>query len=484
MESLDLICRKCSMAKAPVKCATLSLLPLELVEQVLAFLPVRDAVRCTCVCQQWRLAVLRCPAYWKRVCAKLGVRPEPSLSWRDSGMAGLSLNRQFKELMALGVVRMNTIPHCVGNAKFKKNHHVHKVVAADPGSVGVVAVHGHRRRGDKHLSSFLSLQSFKSEEGGVEETRMDVSCSFELQWCTASPSYITVYGSNGECYLHTRRTTTGGPSTQQWKAGKLHLDAQVFGSCSSCPLMVLTYRHLPLFVSNTCRVKLLKLPAPPLDYVRTSYFRFKIDKDLPKGLEVVGVRLLQSGCEVDGQYCMSHKLLIDACGTVFVLEVTQHSEQASPSVQQLATLHKDPGPQYSGVRIGYTEYRRLVVSSDCKLAGLTHGRYLYCWELDSLTLVSRARLSFVMTQGSRLLALGLQFSVLCTSTSIVMVVCTATGKILHRCSFGRYPFEPPLRQDWLNSLDTDTHRMEIGVCRKGNGFERIFVELPGSSAQV
>ena len=439
----------------------LTLLPPELVAHVLACLPPRDALRCVRVSRQWRSAVLQCASYWKGVCARLGIPPEPALSWTELARGGMRLQRRVKR------------GSLCSSITFAKTHC--KVVNAEPGSAGVFIVYS-VNDSTMERDHFISIHTLRPlevimEDGSlrqpdmVEEAHVGVSRFFRLQWCHASQRYVKLYGSNGECFLHTRQG--GAPATREWAGPIVSPSLFVSGSCPSCPLMALAGKALPEdSTSGVWPLQLLKpWPAPSTAVDKFDcHFEFLPDTALRRSVfyRIRKLALLPSGCLGEEPFCSSHRVLVQIGFCVVVLGIESDCGRGPSVPQQLAVLRRNTDPMHlvSAAAVGSYSFQ---LSTDNKLLGMVIDRHLYCWDLDSFSLtVSRDLLSVVF-----ILALGRHFSVFCGGYD-VRVVSTATGGTLF---YGEFPgpdatISSPFDQAWLDTPDTSGRFLELATVRR------------------
>ena len=442
----------------PAQCDRFTLLPPELVAQVLANLPPEDAVRCSSVSWRWRSVVLQSSPYWRRVCARLGICREPSITWGDLAVAGMRLRNKLTHVTGSDVILVKKI----GGPLFEK---CSTTWAANPSGAGVFVVHVKSSKAATRFSNFVSIQSFTLEDRLEEETRVEVSPSFKLLQCFASRDYITLWGTNGEGVQYSRHSIAGsGSGTRRWEGAAVSPDLFEFSGCSSCPLVGLIGRSLSLD-SDSWRLQLIRVHPAPSSEVERVECPFELRGELT-GNGYCCVRklcLIQNGSEMNGPFCASHKVLLQVGQNILVLRV-KVQPGLSPSIEQLALLQ----PSSDLVHFADPAAGVVTLSSDHRLAGLAD-HHLCCWDLDSLGLTSRAKLSFIdrLQQVPRLLALGLQLSILCSFHELT-VVCTTTGEALFRLdnsdTFAAVLLSPPLEQGWLNSVDCTGRRLELGIC--------------------
>ena len=448
----------------------LALLPPELVACVLTCLPPEEALRCVRVSRQWRAAVLQCGSYWKGVCARLGIPPAPTLSWSELARGGMRLRRRVR----LGSLYLDdaytfTERHC-------------NVVTAEPDSAGVVVTHsGSDSLTTRKRGHFLSIHSLSTstplkvtlKDGSprqpdmVEEAHVGVSRFFRLHWCYASQRYVKLYGSNGECFLHTRQDE-GGPATREWTGPIVSPSLFECGSCPSCPLMVLAGKAPRVdSASGVWSLQLLRpWPAPSTAVDKFDcHFDFVPDEALIVNAfcRVRKLALLPNRCLGEIPFCSSHRILVQIGHCVVVLGIESDCGCGFSAPQQLVILSTISDPIHSAISATSSSFQ---LSSDNALLGIVIDSHLCCWELDSFRLtISRDPLPRTMVI---LMVLGRHLSVL-SGGGDLRVFSTATGESL----FSEWLFGldvtsmfGPINPAWLGTPDTREVLLELAMVHR------------------
>ena len=434
----------------------LGLLPSELVTKILCYLRLGDVFNCLSVSSRWNQIITDCDQYWKVVLKRTGLT-----------------NHMLKERglkygpMKNFAARIFRFHNCLKNAKPK----FVSFNEVPPGFAGVTLTLrpaepipptgifiGHEIH--PNVSNFgryrLSVRQVDSLGAIYEVAHMDVSHLFVIVWCTSSPNFVLVYGSNGEWL----RCLFDGQSKKflSWQGEIYSLAYYELGSCPECNLLGLlpkTPREHSLW-----DLEILQLRSVCVHPKKTKCTFSFLPVESLKGnvfFQAHKIVILPSqqphGRDYSG-YCIEHQVLIQIGGGVvlFNLYVADGMFKLSEPLQVFCP-ENDPSYLATASVLGH----RFCLSLDWKILACFVDGCFYKWQMDT----GEQYGSKFQDQEQRFpsnsdcLAVGHLFSVV-HAKGIVRVLSSVSGQMLlqHHINLpNENPIFAPRRQDWLNTVE-------------------------------
>ena len=465
---IELLCRlfsQCShheqvilMERLPVYLRRdfLSLLPTELVPKILCYLRLGDVFSCLSVSSRWNQIITDCDQYWKLVLMRAGLT---SRMLKERGLKYWPMKR-----FAAHIFRFHK---CIKKAKPK----FVSFAEVPPGFAGVTLTLrpaeptpptgifiGHEIHPD--VSNFgryrLSVRQVDSLGAIYEVAHADVSHLFVIVWCTSSPRFLLVYGSNGEWL----RCSFDGESKKflRWQGGIYSLAYYELGSCPECSLLgllprtprehslwdleILQLRSVCVYPEKTkCTFSFL-----PVESLKGNVF-FQAHK-------IVVLPIQQPHDHNYNGYCIEHQVLIQIGGGVvlFNLYVVDGMFKLSEPLQVFCP-ENDPSYLATASVLGH----RFCLSLDRKILACFVDGCFYKWQMNNGeqygSKFQDQDLRF--PNSSDCLAVGHLFSVI-HAKGVIRVLSSVSGHqfLQHQVNLpNENPIFAPRRQDWLNTIE-------------------------------
>lgn len=448
----------------------ISLLPEHLVEKVLSYLTVADAVNCTLVSKNWNKVIGACSTFWLQQAQDLGLN---AVFITDRLKKGGSIG--LKELCASAVTHQGYIQSLSSHTM---------LIAKSPCSASA----SYRYAGNgitlryKELNgeAQVVVERIVAPHSVVEIAAFSVkSFSSRIKWASSSGSYVLwkqVDGKWSGC------DTTGlSLELEQWVDEPVSQGFNSISFCHQCHLIaILSEAEDDMEVWDLQVVKLQsgkstvrKMVYPlPLERVQSAWEkkRYFLGGD---------VTLLSESEKRDvNGFCQSHRVLLQVDSKLVL-----HRLKAVPMTERLLMInHLLPdsklsrplhvfSPHTSEQPLDIMDFqvskRRPVFcySSDYSRVALLHESYLYVWLLGSMKPESCVDLlCYNLPSDCKCIAVGDMYAVLASDThGTCYVVVARTGEILTQtCSLPcfnpeaqrstRFRFYAPINQSWLSNF--------------------------------
>lgn len=449
----------------------ISLLPDQLVENVLSYLTAADAINCTLVSKNWNKVIGGCSKFWLQRAQDLGLS---AFFITDELKKGGP--RGVKELCAAAVIHQRYIRSLMSHSM---------VIAKSPCSADTVYQYAGNgialRYRESNGEAQVVVERIVTPHSVVEIAVFTVkSFSSRIKWVSSSGSYILWKQLDGKW---SGCDTTGlSLELEQWVDEPVSQGFHSISFCHRCHLIaILSEAEDDVEVWDLQVIKLQrgkstvrKMVYPlPLDRVQSAW---------EKKRHFLGgdVTLLSDSEKVDGNgFCQSHRVLLQVDSKLVL-----HQLKSMPVAERVLLInHLLPdaklskplhviSPHASEKQLDMMDLQvskgrpTFCYSSNYSRVALLHESYLYVWHLRCLEAESCVDLlQYNMPSDSKCVALGDMYTVLASDIhGTCYVVVTRTGELLTQTSSvpyfnpgaqrsTRFKFFPPIDQSWLNSFN-------------------------------
>lgn len=448
----------------------IGLLPEHLVEKILTYLTVADAINCTQVCKQWKKVISACSAFWLQRARELGLSPQFIADQLKKATC-----KGLKELCAIAVSHQRYIrslsPHTMMLAKSPSSASVSYKYAGNAIALRYKELNGQAQ---------VIVERIVSPHSLVEIAAFSVeSFSGRIKWVCSSGNYILWKQVDGKwCGFDTTSLTS---DLEQWIDEPVSLGFHSISYCHRCHLIaILSEAEDDIEVWDLQVVKLengkstvRKMVYPlPLERVQNSW---------EKKRHFLGgdVKLLSETDKRDANgFCQSHKVLLQVDSKLVL-----HRLKAVPMTERLLLVHHllpdarlskplhifSPSACHEPLDIMDFQMSKgrpvFCYSHDCSRVALLHESYLYVWLLSSRKRESCVDLlHYNLPMDCKCVAVGSLYVVLASdSHGTCYVVVQGNGELLiHTASSAyfnpeaqrsaRFSFYAPISEEWLNTF--------------------------------
>lgn len=439
-----------------------------LVEKVLSFLSVEDAVNCTLVSRKWSRVVGACIPFWNTKAEELGLS-RPIIS----ELMKTSRYKRLKDLCVSAISQQNRIHSMI----------VHRaLVAKNPSSNFIYAGHGVTLRYNE-LNGYAQvvIERIISPHSLVEIAVLAVKpFSGRIKWASSSEDYLMWKQLDGKWNGYDITSLEG--ELEQWVDEPVSQGFHSVSFCRCCHLIAIVSEaeddvevwDLQVIKLNKGKATVRKMVYPlPLDRVQNMW---------QKKRHILGgdVTLLSDSAEKDETgFCRCHRvfLQVDSKLVVYQLKAAPLSErlllvnQFLPDAKLSKPLHVfSPATleqPFSLMDLQVSKGRPyFCYSSDCSRVALLHESYFYVWKLDGYVEESHVDLLlFNLPPDCKCVAVGSMYAVLASNShGMCYVVLPRTGEILLQTSSAEdcfnheahhspcFDFFGPINQQWLSDF--------------------------------
>ncbi len=444
----------------------LSHLSPSLVEKVLSYLSVEDAVNCTMVSRKWNHTVGACTTFWKRKTQQLGLCEE---------VVQELMKTKFKSLKNLCVCALS------------QQTRIHSLVVHRPlvgknptAPAGDFLYVGHGvtlRYNELNGSALVTIERIISPHALVEIASLTVKpCSGRIKWGCASEDYVLWKQLDGKWNGYD--VTNLGGELEQWMDDPAAMGFHSISFCHCCRMIAVVSEaeddievwDLQVIKLSEGKASVQKVVYPlPLERI------LKLKKRHLLGGEVV---LISSSEDRDEDcFCQSHRVCLQVDSKLVLYQLKSVSlnekslliQQFLPNSQLSRPLHvlspitlREESMFDHNVPKGRPHY---CYSSDLHSVALYHESMLYVWSLDSFRNLSQVDLlQLDLPSDCKCVAVGSLYAVLASnSQGRCFVILARTGEILLETSTdlsfnynahnsARFAFYAPINEQWLSDV--------------------------------
>ena len=468
----------------------ISLLPCNLVERLLSFLSVEDALNCTLVNKKWNQVVGACISYWNKKAEELGLS--------KTLIAEQVKSARFRCLKDLCVSAIHQ-QKCINSLMTHR-----AVVSKNSSSVGSNFIYA----GRGVTLRYSELNGFAQ----VIIERIISPCSFleiaafkvkpfngKIKWSSSSNDYVLWKQLDGKWNGYDITSQEG--ELEQWEDEPISQGYHSITFCWSCHLIAIVSEaeddvevwDLQVIKINKGKTTIRKMVYPlPLERVQNMWQkkRYLLGGD---------ITLLSDSTEKDETgFCQSHQVFVqvDSKLVIYQLKDVPTSERLLlvhhllPDARLSKPLHvispEILEQQFPLVDLQVSKGRPyFCYSFDYSRVALLQESYLYIWNLDGYEEESRADLLFFnFPPDCKCIAVGSLYTILASNShGMCYVVLSRTGELLFQMSSAEHCFNHeahhsacfdffgPINQLWLNDFkSSDFWPMAIVIdnCKKEN----------------
>jgi len=442
----------------------LSHLPPKLVEKVLSYLSVEDAVNCTTVSKKWNEVVAACTVFWDRKTRELGL---------SEALVQELMERKFKSLKDLCICALsqqNRIHSLmIHNPLVGKN-------PVPPGGSFLYAGHGVMLRyNEQNGQASVTIERIISPHTLVEIASFTVNPgSGRIKWASASEDYV-LWKELGGVWKGYDVTSLGG-ELEQWRDDSASIGFHSISFCRICHMVSVVSEaeddtevwDLQVIKLNEGRSSACKVVYPlPLDGILKSKKRHFLGGKV--------TLISSSDLRDEDGFCQSHRvsLQVDSELVLYQLKAVPLSEQCL-LIQQFLPNSRLSKPLHIFSPVT-TEEELLFDHSvakcrphychsyDLHIVALYHECFLYVWNMDVFRLESQVDLAACgLPSDCKCVAVGDIYAILASKSSgKCFVVLTRTGDVLLETSVSwtcsapqpaRPDFFAPISEQWLSDF--------------------------------
>ena len=449
----------------------LSHLPSKLVERVLSFVTVEDAVTCTMVGKKWNEVVGACVVFWDRKARELGLGED---------VVQDLLKRKFKSLKDL----------CICAISQQSRIHslmVHRpLVGKNPSTLGAIFLYaGHGvmlRYSELNGIAQVTIERIISPHTLVEIAAIAVKpCSGRIKWASASEDYVMWKQLDG--YWNGYDITSLEGEVEQWVDEPVFQGFHSITFCRSCHLVSIVSEaeddaevwDLQVIKLDGGRATVRKMVYPlPLERIQKLWKK----KRHFLGGEVI---LISNSTDRDENgFCQSHRvcLQVDSKLVVYQLKSIPLSEQMlliqqfRPNSQLSKPIHVFSPVTLEEESFSLMDHQvakgrpHYCYSSDHSRVALYHESILYIWNLDLYKEDSQVDLFHLnLPSDCKCVAVGSIYAILTSNShGKCSVILPRTGTILLEMSCADvsfnhnahhsacFSFYGPINDQWLSDF--------------------------------
>ena len=442
----------------------LSHLPSKLVEKVLSYLSVEDAVNCTTVSKKWNEVVAACSVFWDRKTRELGL---------NEAVVQELMESKFKNLKDL----------CI--CAWSQQNRIHSLVIYNPlvgrnpvasGGNFLYAGHGVMLRyNEQNGHASVTIERIISPHALVEIASFNAAPGTgRIKWASASEDYV-LWKELGGVWKGYDITSLGG-ELEQWRDESASVGFHSISFCRTCHMVSVVSEaeddtevwDLQIIKLNEGRASVCKVVYPLLlDGILKSKKRHFLGGKV--------TLISSSGLRDEDGFCQSHRvsLQVDSKLVLYQLKSVPLNEQLL-LIQQFLPNSRLSKPLHifspvtveeellfdHNVSSGQPHYCH---SYDLHTVALLHESFLYVWSMDFFTLESQVDLtSSSLPSDCKCIAVGDICAVLASKTrGKCFVLLTRTGEILLETSVSwacapqqpaRLDFYAPINEQWLSGF--------------------------------